>query len=252
MNGNDAMNDNDDSLEDDELMKKVSKPPEFPPATREQVELTWKAIAAHIATEDAAAARDRRPVDADGLRLPGWLQNLFPAAPAWSWQAAKVAALLVVGFGAAWMAASLGLLPGTGSTEPVTLEQPVGDKSPDRAWLAASDYGSRLEALLLGVAKGDDAGELAPAAREVSRKLLDDNRFYQRVAQRNEDAALSELLSRMEIILLTLATAPEGQEQEVVGALRQFLAESDVLGELREVQSTVPKIPRPRVATTGS
>ena len=116
--------------------------------------------------------------------------------------------------------------------------------------MAANGYGSRLEALLLGVARGSsdgNGGDVAPAAREVSRELLTDNRFYQRVALRNDDAAVSDLLARIEIILLALATAPEGQEQEAVNALREFIDESDLLGEIRAVRSTVPKRPRLRL-----
>lgn len=186
--------------------------------------------------------------------LTDWLESLSPGVPAWSWQFAKVAAVIVVGFGAAWIAAGQGWLPGTTSTDVASVPSGSGDTVPDRAWLAANGYGGRLEALLLGVAKGDPAtnGGVATAAREVSRELLSDSRFYQRVARRNDDAALSELLSRVEVILLALATAPEGQEQEVITALREFINESDVLGELREVRSSIPKLPRPRVVTIGS
>jgi hypothetical protein len=128
------------------------------------------------------------------------------------------------------------------------------DEAPDRTWLAVGDYGSRLEALLLGVSAGDTpvSGDVVPAAREVSRELLNDNRFYQRVAKRRGDPALSELLSRMEVILLALATAPEGQEQEVIEALREFIDESHVLRDLRAVRSSVPQRPRPSAAITGS
>jgi hypothetical protein len=251
----DAMNYHEESFEDDELMQKISKPPEFPAAKREQVEQTWQAITGHIEAQQAATARHARPApQTDRRALPDWLQSLFPAAPAWSWQFAKVAALIVVGFGVAWIAAGQGWLPGTTSTDVVSVPEGSGDTVPDRAWLAANGYSSRLEALFLGVAKGDPTadGGVATAAREVSRELLSDNRFYERVAQRNDDAALSELLSRVEVILLALATAPEGQEQEVINALREFINESDVLGELREVQSSVPKLPRPRVVTIGS
>lgn len=267
MNDNDAMNDdtmngqeavNDDTLfEDDELMRKVSTPPEFPPATDAQIERTWEAIAERVDELEARRRRSARSGAGDeNVRGSGWLQRLFPATPAWAGQLAAVAALLLVGFGAAWIAASQGWLPGTGPDDVPTVAVP-GDvgagTSPDRAWLATNDYGSRLEALLLGVAKGDDgSGDIAPAARQVSRELLDDNRFYQRVARRNDDEALAELLSRVEIILLTLATAPAGQEQDVIQLLRQFIDESDVLDELRAVKTTVPKTPRSRSATTGS
>jgi len=253
MNENEAMNEHEDLFEDDELMQKVSKPPQFSPATREQVEQTWRAITEDIEAQGAASTRPVRPAAPRSRSLPAWLESLFPAAPVWSWQLAKVAALIVIGFGAAWVAAGQGWLPGTGSTEVASVVPPAGDASPDRTWMAANDYGSRLEALLLVVAKGSAGdGTVAPAAREVSRELLSDNRFYQRVAQRNDDPALAELLSRVEIILLALATAPAGQEQEIIIMLREFIDESDVLGELRDVQSTVPKMPRTRAITSGS
>jgi len=248
MNEND-MNENEDLFEDDELMQKVSKAPEFPAATPEQVERTWQAIVEHVEEHAPATSRAGRR---RGAGLHGLWNALFPAAPAWSWQMAQVAALLVIGFGAAWVIASLGLLPGARAPEEVaTVTQPEGGGTPDRAWLAAGNYGSRLEALLLGVSQGDADADVAPAARQVSRELLEDNRFYQRVARRNNDEALAALLSRVETILLVLATAPEGQEQEAVEALRQYMGESDVLLELRAVQATVPKIPRQRAASTA-
>lgn len=254
MNENEAMNDDhDDLFGDDELMKKVSKAPEFPPAQREQVEETWQAIAAHVETHPVPAPSTSRPVHAAPVsKLPAWLESLFPAAPDWSWQFAKVAALLVIGFGAAWIAAGQGWLPGAATSPAVTDLPVVADATPDRAWLAMNDHGSRLEALLLGVTRGDvsSTGAVVPAAREVSRELLNDNRIFQRVAQRNDDADLAELLSRIEVVLIALATAPEGQEQEVINTLREFIDESDVLGELREAQSSVPQMARPRVATT--
>lgn len=246
MNENEAMNENEELFEDDELMEKVSKPPEFPPATREQIEQTWQAIASHIEADVPA----REPVtDARRGGLRAWWVSLFPAAPAWSFRVAEVAALLVVGFGAAWIAASAGLLPGTAPPKVADVTTPEGAATPDRAWLAANDYSSRLEALLLGVAKGDPDEEIAPAAREVSRKLLEDNRIYERIARRNNDAALARLLSRVETILLVLATAPEGQEQDVISTLREYIDGSDMLGELRAVQSTVPQVPRLRAAS---
>jgi len=245
--------DDEDTLEDDDIMNRVSIPPEFPPASREQVEQTWSAIIEHI--EDGEAPRAVEAGPATSGRWAGWLESLFPAAPDWSWQFAKVAVLIVIGFGAAWIGARQGWLPGTDVADPVSTSTDAGVESgPDRTWLAADDYGSRFEALLLGVTAGDSAvsADVVPAAREVSRGLLSDNRRYQRVAERKGDPALSELLSRMEIILLALATAPDGQEQEVVNALREFIGESDVLGDLREVRSSVPRIPRPRAVTTGS
>lgn len=250
------MNDRDDPFEDDEIMRKASRPPELTPASPAQIERTWQAITAHLECSLEAAMRRPTAVGAGGRR--GVLERLFPAAPTWASTAAQVAALLVVGFGAAWIAASRGWLPGAVTPDLPTVAtsgrsgSPGVGPSPDRAWLAANDYGGRLEALLLGVARGDAGGDVAPAAREASRKLLDDNRFYQRIAQHNQDAALAALLSRIEVVLLALATAPEGQEQDVLQTLRAFIDESDVLGELRAVQASVPRMPRPRAATNGS
>ena len=263
MNENDAMNKN-DSLNDDELMRKVSKPPEFPPAKREQVEETWRAIVGHIESSRVAEAQSHRAVErrpgADADMAPrrplsGWIETLFPVAPTWSLQFARVAALLVVGFLGAWYAANQGWLPGTG-TSPVTSVPDAaapGAAAPNRDWLAANDYGERLEALLLGLARGDAVrADTGSVVREVSREMLSDNRFYRRVAERNDDASLSDLLSRVEIILLVLATAPEGQEEEAIDNLRQFIGESDLITELREVRSGVPRMARPRTATSGS
>lgn len=242
----DDLNEIDGRMEDDELMNKIPRPPEFPPATREQIEQTWSAIATHIAADQA---EQRRTVSSrrNGKRR-AWLDALFTAAPAWSWQLAQVAALLLIGFGVAWIAAGRGWLPGATEVERPTVEAPAGDAVPDRAWLATNDYGRRLEALLLGMSRGNTNGDVAPAAREVSRELLGDSRFYRRVARRNDDAALADLLSRIETVLLALAHAPEGQEGEVIATLRRFITDSDVLGELRAVQLTVPKVPRPRAA----
>ena len=231
MNDNDTVHE-DDSFEDDELLQRMAEPPELPAAGAEQIERTWEAIEAHLEATKVVA---------------------LPLVPAWSRQLVRVAAVLVMGFGAAWFAAERGWLP-------LTVPQPVAtgpedsvDSEPNRVWLAGSDYGDRLEALLLGLSRGgsDTIGDVAPAAREVSRELLNDNRFYQRVAKRNDDAALSDLLARVEIILLTLATAPEGQEQDAVNALRQYMNDSDLLSEIRDVQASVPKMPLAR-PTSGS
>lgn len=253
MNENRAMNDHEDEFEDDELMRKISKAPEFQAAPPEQVEATWRAIEARIAEAEASDSVGEREVS----RSPRWWQTLFPAAPDWSWNMAQVAALLVVGFGAAWIAASRGLLPGTRPDDvPAVVSTPdpggAGDLAPDRAWLAASGYSGRLEALLLGVAKGEGTNDVATAARQVSRQLLQDNRLYERIARRKDDDAVADLFSRIEIVLLALATAPEGQEEEVIGMLREFIDDSDVLGDLRAVKSTVPQFPRARPVNTGS
>jgi len=262
MNENEAMDKNDLFNDDDELMKKVSKPPEFPPATREQVEQTWESIAGQIEASRAAEARSRgaaeqKPAADPVARRPfsGWLETLFPVAPVWSLRFARVAALLVVGFLGAWYAANQGWLPRTVTSPVTSVPDAAGTDAaePNRDWMAASDYGSRLEALLLGLARGDAvSAETGSVVREVSREMLSDNRFYRRVAARNDDASLSDLLSRVEIILLVLATAPEGQEDEVIDNLRQFIGESDLITELREVRSGVPRMARPRIATTGS
>jgi hypothetical protein len=144
-------------------------------------------------------------------------------------------------------------LPLTPSPQVATLPEDPVNGDPDRTWLAGSDYGDRLEALFLSVSRGSTAGngDIAPVAREVSRELLTDNRFYQRVARRRGDAELSDLLARVEIVLLAVATAPEGQEQEAVDALRDYINETDLIDEIREVRSTVPKLPRARL-TSGS
>ncbi len=233
----DTMNENDtvpedDSFEDDELMQKASQPPGFPAPTPERIERTWQAIEAHVEAQKVVA---------------------FPAVPLWSRQLVKVAALLVVGFGVAWFAAERGWLPLTSPPQVATLPDDPVDGDPDRTWLAGSDYGDRLEALLLGVSRGSNAGngDVVPAAREVSRELLTDNRFYQRVARRRGDPELSDLLARIEIVLLAVATAPEGQEQAAVNALREFIDETDLIGEIRNLRSTVPKMPPPRL-TSGS
>ena len=167
--------------------------------------------------------------------------------------AAKVAALLAIGFGVAWFASGRGWLPGTpGPDIAGVLDGGAEAVAPDRAWLASNDYSDRLEVLLLGVARREPVGgEDVGVVREVSRELLSDSRFYRRVADRNDDPALSNLLSRVEIILLALATAPEGEEQEVMDSLREFIDESDLLSELREVRTSAPRLRRPRLVTTS-
>jgi len=262
MNENEAMDKDDLFNDDDELMRKLSKPPEFPPATREQVEHTWESIAVQVEASRAAEAQthgvaEPKPVAKATKRGPlsGWRETLFPVAPAWSLQFARVAALLVVGFLGAWYAANQGWLPGTATTPVASVPDAAGTDAtePNRDWMAANDYGERLEALLLGLARGDAvSAEAGAVVREVSREMLSDNRFYRRVAESNDDASLSDLLSRVEIILLVLATAPEGQEDEVIDNLRQFIGEGDLINELREVRSSVPRMARPRVVTTGS
>ena len=256
MNDDDAMNENQDvfddgSLNDEELMKKISEAPELPPAARQQIEHTWQAIVREIeATEAQPVGIGVEPE----LAKPSWFDRLFPATPVWSWQMAKVAALLTIGFGVAWFASGRGWLPGTSGPDVAGVPGGSGAESvhPDRAWLASNDYSERLEVLLLGVALREPAsGEDVGVVREVSRELLSDSRFYRRVADRNDDPVLANLLSRIEIILLALATAPQGEEREVMDSLREFINESDVLTELRAVRTSVPLLPRPRLITAS-
>ncbi len=259
MNDYDAMNENQDvfddgSLNDDQLMKKISEAPEFSPAARQQVEQTWQAIVRGIEAADARPAEIERPA-VPVLSTPSWLDRLFPAAPVWSWQLAKVAALLAIGFGVAWFASGRGWLPGASGPDIAGVPDGSGAESvhPNRAWLASNDYTDRLEVLLLGVARGEPmrSEDVGSVVREVSRELLSDSRFYRRVAARNDDPSLANLLSRVEIILLVLATAPEGEEQEVMDSLREFIDESDLLSELRAVRASVPVLPRPLLITTS-
>lgn len=244
--------------EDDELMKEITAPPEYPPATRKQVEATWQAIVREVEATAETGARETSVAAAEDQRSrPVWLGWLLPTAPAWSLQLVKVAALLVVGFAAAWYAAGRGWLPGSRRQVAAIPETPdaraVDRDATSRSWLAMNGYGERLEVLLLGLTRGQTGGAgVSPTVREVSRELLTDSRLYRRVAERLGDPALSELLSRVETILLALATVPEGQEEQLVKDLRGFIDESGLLSDIRDVRSAVPTMPRVRPETVES
>lgn len=232
-------------------------PPEFPETPPAQVEQTWRAIVRHI--EDAVAqagAADARLAAKKG-RVPGtsaagsrrqrpeargsladWLGSLVPASPAWSWQLAKVAVLLGLGFGVAWFLAGRGWLPGNLEPPPPARAGGPPPVESTRGWLATSGYGERLETLLLALARGDSASRsgVTPTVRRVSRELLSDSRWYRRVADRAGDPVLAELLSEVEILLLAVATVPEGQEARLVEDLKSLIEQDDLLWRLRSMQ----------------
>ncbi len=187
-------------------------------------------------------------------RWANWFRPAFGGMPQWSWQMAQVVILAGLGFAAAWYLAGQGWLPGT---QPAP-ELQQGGQSPSiestRGWLAANGYAEQLEVLLLDLARGQGpSGEaLTPTVKEVSRSLLTDARWYRRAADRAGDPLLADLLSEIEIVLLAVATVPEGQEDDLVTILRDLIDEQDLLWRLRSVRPAGALSPERDQATFGS
>jgi hypothetical protein len=233
----------------------LATPPQVPTASDEQVEASWQAVVGQVAAlaQDPSRAGSADRVSAAAgdsaqsergersgslrSRWSDWLRPAFGGMPQWSWQMAQVVILAGVGFAAAWYLAGQGWLPGT---QPVP-ELQQGGQSPSiestRGWLAANGYAEQLEVLLLDLARGQESsGEtLTPTVKEVSRSLLTDARWYRRAADRSGDPLLADLLAEIEIVLLAVATVPEGQEDDLVAILRDLIDEQGLLWRLRSV-----------------
>jgi hypothetical protein len=111
-----------------------------------------------------------------------------------------------------------------------------------------------LEILLLDLARGEDPSgtSLTPAVKEVSRDLLTDARWYRRAADQAGDPVLVDLLSEVELVLLAVATVPEGQEDDLVEILRDLIDDQDLLWRLRSVREDEASRPESDFSTIGS
>jgi hypothetical protein len=264
----------------------LATPPDTPAASDERVEASWQVVVGHIgaSVQDPSSASDMAGATqpaaditqpAGGITPPAgditqpergertgslrsrwadWLRPAFGGMPQWSWQMAQVVILAGVGFAAAWYLAGQGWLPGT---QPAP-ELQQGGQSPSiestREWLAANGYAEQLEVLLLDLARGQEStgDALTPMVKEVSRNLLTDARWYRRAADRAGDPLLADLLSEIEIVLLAVATVPEGQEDDLVTILRDLIDEQDLLWRLRSVRPGDASSPERDQATFGS
>lgn len=236
------------------------------------MERSWQAVLGHVAAsaqDPSRASSMARVTELEGgttqptrgewtssrrSRWANWFRPAFGGMPQWSWQMAQVVILAGLGFAAAWYLAGQGWLPGT---QPAP-ELQQGGQSPSiestRGWLAANGYAEQLEVLLLDLARGQGpSGEaLTPTVKEVSRSLLTDARWYRRAADRAGDPLLADLLSEIEIVLLAVATVPEGQEDDLVTILRDLIDEQDLLWRLRSVRPAGALSPERDQATFGS
>ncbi len=250
----------------------LATPPHIPTASDEQVEASWQAVLGHLPASAQDPSRASRLARVPRLesssaqptgrertgprrsRWADWLRPAFGGMPQWSWQMAQVVILAGLGFAAAWYLAGQGWLPGT---QPAP-ELAQGMRSPSiestRGWLVANGYADQLEVLLLDLARGQEpsADALTPTVKEVSRNLLTDARWYRRAADRAGDPLLAELLSEIEIVLLAVATVPEGQEDDLVTILRKLIDEQDLLWRLRSVRPGEASPPERDQATFSS
>jgi len=251
---------------------RLATPPHVPTASGEQVETSWQAVLSHVvasAQDPSRASGVARVTEPEGVttqptrgertssrgsRWADWFSPAFGGMPLWSWQMAQVVILAGLGFTAAWYLAGQGWLPGT---QPAPELQQGGQSSSiesTRGWLAANGYAEQLEVLLLDLARGrESSGDaLTPTVKEVSRSLLSDARWYRRAADRAGDPLLADLLSEIEIVLLAVATVPEGQEDDLVTILRNLIDEQDLLWRLRSVRPADAGSPERDQATFGS
>jgi hypothetical protein len=250
----------------------LATPPHVPAPSDERVEASWQAVLGQVAAsaQDPSHASGVAPVLEPAVdsaqptrggrtgslrsRWADWFRPAFGGMPQWSWQMAQVIVLAGVGFAAAWYLAGQGWLPGT---QPAP-ELQQGGQAPSiestRGWLAANGYAEQLEVLLLDLARGQESsGEtLTPTVKEVSRSLLTDARWYRRAADRSGDPLLADLLAEIEIVLLAVATVPEGQEDDLVTILRDLIDEQDLLWRLRSVRPGDASSPEGGQATLGS
>jgi hypothetical protein len=222
-------------------------PPQVPQVGAEQVDASWHAILDQVATPVQAQRKER-------TRLLDWLFPSFEGMPQWSWQMAQIVILAGLGFAAAWYLAGQGWLPGTQPLPDVSQRAGTPSIESTRDWLAANGYAEQLEVLLLDLARGDDPSgtALSPTVKEVSRNLLTDARWYRRAADRAGDPVLVDLLSEIEIVLLAVATVPEGQEDDLVATLRDLIDDQNLLWRLRSVRKDEVSAPSREVATFGS
>ena len=250
----------------------LATPPQIPTASKEQVEASWQAVLGQVAASAQAPAgagrlaRVAQPESSTAQPAAGemagshrprwadWLRPTFAGMPQWSWQMAQVVVLAGLGFAAAWYLAGQGWLPGA---QPVP-ELAQGGQSPSiestRGWLAANGYAEQLEVLLLDLARGQEptGDALTPTVKEVSRNLLTDARWYRRAADRAGDPQLADLLAEIEIVLLAVATVPEGQEDDLVTVLRDLIDGQDLLWRLRSVRPGEASPPKRDPITVGS
>lgn len=255
-----------------ELALSLATPPHVPAVSDEQVEASWQAVLGHVAvsvqdpSSAASLARDPELAGDTGQLTKGeragsrrylwadWFRPPFVGMPQWSWQMVQVVILAGLGFAAAWYLAGQGWLPGT---QPA-MESAQGGQSPSiestRGWLAANGYAEQLEVLLLDLARGQEptGDALTPTVKEVSRDLLTDARWYRSAADRAGDPLLADLLAEIEIVLLAVATVPEGQEDDLVTILRDLIDEQDLLWRLRSVRPGEASQPDRDPATFGS
>jgi hypothetical protein len=145
-------------------------------------------------------------------------------------------------------------LPGTQPLPDVPQQGSSTSLDSARDWLAANGYADQLEVLLLDLARAEEPSgtALTPTVKEVSRNLLTDARWYRRAADRAGDPVLADLLSQIEIVLLAVATVPEGQEDDLVATLRDLIDDQNLLWRLRSVRKDEASAPSRDVAKFGS
>lgn len=92
------------------------------------------------------------------------------------------------------------------------------------------------EGVLLTAGNGGDAGML-DGNRALAAALVESNRLYARAAQRAGDAPLADFLQRLEPVLISLANqTPPGSVESDEG-LRDYLRETDLLFQVRALQT---------------
>lgn len=92
------------------------------------------------------------------------------------------------------------------------------------------------EGVLLTAGNGGEAGVL-DGNRALAASLVESNRLYARAAERAGDAALADFLQRLEPVLLSLANQTPAATVESDEGLRDYLRETDLLFQVRALQT---------------
>jgi hypothetical protein len=212
----------------------VDEPPPLPATYGESVwERLRPRLRPHLPPRPTPAGPRRWLPDS----LPVWL-----GAPG-RWAAAAAALALV---------AAAGFLAGRALPRP---EAAFTDEARTRILVAAvAHHLERAELLLVELENGPlAAGADLGAARLRAVDLAAANRLYRQAAQQSGEAALAELLGRLEPVLVEVAHAPARGDAAESAAWRDRLEELDLLFKVRIVGrrlregAQAPRPPAPRL-----
>jgi hypothetical protein len=96
------------------------------------------------------------------------------------------------------------------------------------------------EGLLL-TALNSDSAELRAGNKELAAALVDSNRLYAAAAARAGNLRLAEFLRQLEPVLIELANQPAAASVQGDEGLREYLAKTDLLFQVRATQARMAR-----------